>query len=67
VRRWKEDGSLRTAACGSYLPVFLDALCTHRHTPLPPRTIQPHCTRNKRNLRGRRVLDRRRCPRSRAL
>ena len=41
VRRWEEDDSLRTAACRSNLPVFLDALCTHRHTPLPRRTIPP--------------------------
>ncbi len=35
VRRWKEDDGLRATACSSNLPVFLDALCTHRHTPLP--------------------------------
>lgn len=50
VRRWKEDSSLRTAACSSHLPVFLDALCTHRHTPLPRRTIQPVRTRDKEKL-----------------
>lgn len=64
VRRWKEDDSLRATACSSYLPIFLDALCTHRHTPLPPRTIQPVQTRNKENFRAAGGRWRRRCPRS---
>jgi len=64
VRRWKEDDSLRATACSSYLPIFLDALCTHRHTPLPPRTIQPVQTRNKKNFRLGGGRWRRRCPRS---
>lgn len=64
VRRWKEDDSLRTAACSSNLPVFLDALCTHRHTPLPGRTIQPVHTRNKGKFRVDDAPGRRRCPRS---
>lgn len=64
VRRWKEDDSLRATACSSYLPIFLDALCTHRHTPLPPRTIQPVQTRNKGKFRVGGVDWRRRCPRS---
>jgi hypothetical protein len=41
VRRWKEDHGLRAATCSSNLPVFLNTLCAHRHTPLPRRTIQP--------------------------
>lgn len=64
VRRWKEDDSLRAAACSSYLPIFLDALCTHRHTPLPRRTIQPVQSRNKGKFRGGGADWRRRCPRS---
>lgn len=64
VRRRKEDSSLRTATCSSNLPVFLDALCTHRHTPLPRRTIQPVRTRDKEKLRGDGAARRRRCPRS---
>jgi hypothetical protein len=64
VRRWKEDDGLRATACSSYLPVFLDALCTHRHTPLPRRTIQPVPTRNKEKFVGLRTVRRRRCPRS---
>ena len=64
VRRWKEDDSLRATACSSYLPIFLDALCTHRHTPLPPRTIQPVQSRNKGKFRGGGADWRRRCPRS---
>jgi hypothetical protein len=67
VRRWKEDDRLRTAACSPNLPVFLDALCTHRHTPLPRRTIQPVLTRNKKKLLCGQEPSRRRCPRSAAL
>ena len=67
VRRWKEDDSLRATACSSNLPVFLDALCTHRHTPLPRRTIQPVLTRNKKKLLEGQEPKRRRCPRSAAL
>ena len=64
VRRWKEDDSLRATACSSHLPIFLDALCTHRHTPLPGRTIQPVRSRNKRKFRAGGGEWRRRCPRS---
>jgi hypothetical protein len=64
VRRWKEDDSLRAATCSSYLPIFLDALCTHRHTPLPRRTIQPVQTRNKGKFRVGEGDWRGRCPRS---
>jgi len=67
VRRWKEDDGLRTAACSSNLPVFLDALCTHRHTPLPRRTIQPVLTRNKKKLLDGPEPRHRRCPWSAAL
>lgn len=66
VRRRKEDGCLRAAARGSHLPIFLDALCTHRHTPLPGRTIQPVLTRNKGKFRCGVAPGHRRCPRSTA-
>jgi hypothetical protein len=52
VRRRKEDRSLRTATCSPNLPVFLDALCTHRHTPLPGRTILLVLSRYKEKFRS---------------
>jgi hypothetical protein len=50
VRRWEEDDGLRPTTCSTNLPVFLNTLCAHRHTPLPSRTIQPVLFRNKENL-----------------
>src|SRR5690606_533624 len=33
VRRREEHGGLRAATRGAHLPIFFNALCTHRHTP----------------------------------
>ena len=33
VRRWEEDDGLRATTCSANLPVFLNTLCAHRHTP----------------------------------
>jgi hypothetical protein len=52
VRRWEEDDGLRTTTCGTNLPVILNTLCAHRHTPLQSRTIQPLPGRNQRKVVG---------------
>jgi hypothetical protein len=50
VRRWEEDDRLRATTCSSNLPVLLNTLCAHRHTPLPRRTIQPLPGPNQRKV-----------------
>ena len=50
-----KDDSLRATACSTNLPVFLDTLCTHRHTPLPRRTIQPVRPETRKSSRGARA------------
>src|SRR5690606_12063518 len=64
VRRRKEDDSLGTAACSPHLPVFLDALCTHRHTPFLGGPYSRFLAETRK--RSTRVVGagRRRCPRS---
>jgi hypothetical protein len=52
VRRWEEDDRLRATTCSTNLPVLLNTLCAHRHTPLPRRTIQPLPDRNQRKVPG---------------
>jgi|SRR5918993_4717339 hypothetical protein len=52
VRRWEEDDRLRATTCSSNLPVLLNTLCAHRHTPLPRRTIQPLPDPNQRKVPG---------------
>ena len=52
VRRWEEDDRLRATTCSSNLPVLLNTLCAHRHTPLPRRTIQPLPGPNQRKVPG---------------
>lgn len=64
VRRWKEDDGLRAAACSSYLPVFLDALCTHRHTPFLGGPYSRSRAETRKRFEGCPPLMRRRCPRS---